>query len=378
MIAKGVFMIKNVLFVNTGTGWGGLEKWHYKTAVKLQERNYNIFILARSNSMFYDKCKKKNMNVTGIKKIANGTFLNIKRQLWLKSYLKNNKINAMFLSQSSHFKYGSIAGTLAGVEKVIYRRALAKPIKNKFYNKLLLKHCITDFMSISQKTCEENLKYISDKYLTDDKINLIYKGVEKNKFLNPDIKSDIRKENSIDDEIIIANIGRLCRQKAQQYLIRALPEVIDKYKNIKVLIVGGKNSKYEEYRDLASKLKVDKYIIFTDFREDIPSILKQIDFMVHTAIYEGGAPWVIIEAMMAGVPIVSTEAITISEFVIDNETGYLAEDKNPEDIADKIIKMIENKEREKMGERAQEIAKNKYTFEKMVDNIEIKLFDKNL
>ena len=369
-------MIKNILFINTGVVWRGLEKFHFKTASKLKKRGYNVFILAKVNTPFYNKCKEYNLQVNGIKKIGNATCLNPFRIYWLVKYLKKNNINAVFLAQSSHFKYGSISAKIAGVEKIIYRRAIAKPIKNKLYNKLLLKHCITDFMAISKITRDENLKYMDEKYLPNERIKLIYKGVEKEKFLNPEIKTNIRKEYKIDNNTLIAaNIGSLCRQKAQQYLIKALPKILKEHENIVILMIG-KGDKEEEFKSLAKELGVENKIIFTGFRNDIPSILQQIDFMVHTAIYEGGSPWIVLEAMMVGVPIVSTKAYTIPEFIIDGQNGYIAEDKDSDDIAEKMIKMIKSNERTEMGNKSADIAKNNYTFEKTLDDIERKIFKK--
>jgi glycosyltransferase involved in cell wall biosynthesis len=372
-------IMKNILIMNTGTGWGGLEAWFYKTAAALQQRDYNIFILAKTDSKFHHKSIEQRFNVTGIDHIGDGTFLNPVRIGFLVKYLKKNKIDAIFLAQSSHFKYGSVAGKLAGTEKIIYRRAIAKPIKNKFYNRLFLKCFITDFMSISKITRDMNLQDIPAGVLDKSKQKLVYKGVKKDNFLEPEIKFDLRDEFEIKkDELILVNIGRMCRQKAQQYLIEALPKVIEKHQNFKVLFVGKLGGKENKYKKLAEELGVKDNVIFTGFRKDIPSILKQADFMVHTAIYEGGSPWVILEAMMAGLPIVSTEAITIPEFVQDGVNGYLAENKNPEDIANQVIKMIENKDRVKMGQKSAEIAAEKYTFKKMIDNIEEKIFNKTL
>lgn len=370
-------MIKNILFVNTGSSWRGLEKFHYKTADKFQLRGYNIFILAKKETLFYNKCKKNGFNVTSIKHIGDATFINPLRVYWLVNYLKTNNIDAMFLAQSSHFKYGSVAGKIAGTKRIIYRRALAKPIKNKFYNRLFLKYFITDFMSISISTKEKNLEELPKGTVDENKINVIYKGVEKDKYLNPKIDNDIKKEFNIqEDEILVANIGSLCRQKAQQYLLRAIPRVVKNHTSVKFIIIG-EGEKEKEFKQLAKDLNIEEKVIFTGFRNDIPSILKQIDFMAHTAIYEGGAPWVILEAMMVGVPIVSTEALTIPEFVIDGETGYIAENRNSDDIADKILKMINNKNRDKFGKRAAEIAKKNYTFEKSIDDIEEKIFNKD-
>ena len=72
--------------MNTGTGWGGLEAWFYKTAAALQKRNYNIFILAQSDSEFYNKSIEQGFNVTGIEHIGDGTFLNPFRIHFLVNY----------------------------------------------------------------------------------------------------------------------------------------------------------------------------------------------------------------------------------------------------------------------------------------------------
>jgi len=363
---------KNILFINSGSGWGGVEGWHYKTAIELQNRGYNVFILAVKDKPFYKKCREVGLIVGEIKHIKNGTFMNPYRVFWLVKYLKKRKIDAIFFCQSSHFKYVSVAAKIAKINKVIYRRALAKPINNRFYNRLFLKYCVTDLMFISKITRTESLKEISSDYLSKEKMKLIYNGVKVKDFFNPNIKTDIRREFNIkEDELIIGNIGRLCRQKAQHYLIEALPQVLKEFNNIKVLLVGS-GGKENLFRERIKELKIKDKVIFAGFRQDIPSILKQIDFMVHTAIYEG-CPWVILEGMMSGVPIVATDSTSLPEFIVDGETGYLAENKNPDDIAQKIIKMINNQDRDKMGRRASEMAQNEFSFKKMIDDIEEKI-----
>lgn len=360
--------MKNILFINTGIIWGGVEGWNYKTAKALDKRGYNIFILAKDNTPFSKKCKEANLNVDTIKKINSSTFINLYRVHKLKKYLINNKIDVMFFCQSSHFKFASLAGYFAGVNKIIYRRALAKPINNHFYNRLALKKFVTDFMAISKTTLNKSLEKIPDDIISENKIKLIYNGVNSNKFVNPEIKSNLRKEFNIDeDDILIANIGRLGRQKAQQELIFAVSELEKKYEKFKVLIIGT-GDQHQKYKDLVNTLNLQDKIIFTGFREDIPSILNQIDFIAHSALYEG-CPWIILETMAAAKPIVSVDIPSVRELVIEGKTGYLAE-RNKKQFANILLKMIENKEREKMGECGQKIYKKNYTFSKMINNIE--------
>ena len=370
-------MSKNIAFINSGVVWRGVEVWHYETASALADRGYNIFIRATKETPFYNKCKEAGFNVENINSIDGATFINPIRIYNLVKYFKDNKIDAVFFCQSSHFKFVSLAAKLAGVNKIIYRRAMAKSINNRFYNRWLLKYCITDFMSISKVTLDENLKDIPQNYLAEDKIKLIYKGVKKDKFVNPELKSNLRKEFGIkDDELMIGNVGKLCRQKAQQYLIKAIPKVLKEYDKAKFLFIGN-GPKREKFENKVRELGIEDKVIFTGFREDIASILNQLDFMAHTAIYEGGAPWVILEAMMSGLPIVTTDAITISEFVTNGVNGFLAKNKDPDDIADKILKMINYSNRNELGEKSRQIAIKKFSFDKMIDEIEEKILKSN-
>jgi glycosyltransferase involved in cell wall biosynthesis len=362
-------MVKNILFINTGLGWGGVEGWHLKTATALQKRGYHIFVLAVKERTFYNKCKAAGFQAKDIKHIKGNTWLNPFRIIWLIQYLKDHQIGAVFFCQASHFKYVSLAAKLAGVKRIIYRRAIAEPIKNHLYNKLLLKYCITNFMAISKTTRDESVKYIPAKYLAKEKIDLIYNGVNLDEFTKPEIKKNIREEFDIkEDELVLANIGRICRQKGQEYLIEALPYVLKSFTKFKLLLIGA-GSKEELLMKRIKELGIEDKIIFAGFRNDIPAILSMIDFLVHTAIYEG-CPWVIIEAMAAGKPIVSSNIESVAEIMVDGETGYLAESKSPEDIAAKIIKMIYNPERDKMGEKGRKIVEEKFIFDEKIDRIE--------
>jgi len=358
---------KNILFINTGVIWGGVEGWHYKTSKELAKRGYNVYILAAKDTPFYNECKKENLKVDTINIIGNGTFLNLFKVLSLKKYLINNKIDVMFFCQSSHFKFASLAGFLAGVEKIIYRRALANPINNHLYNRIALKNFITHFMAISETTLSKSIQNLPENFI-NKKIRLIYNGVRKDDFLDPKIESNLREEFSINrDDILIANIGRLCHQKSQQDLLKALYHVKRKTKKFKVLFVGS-GDKVDEYKKLTKELDLKENVIFTGFRKDIPSILSQIDFVVHTALYEG-CPWIVLETMASGKPIVAVDIPSIRELVLDGKTGYLSL-RNKDELAENIFRMIRNKDKEKMGEKARSIFKDKYTFELMINKIE--------
>ena len=76
---------------------------------------------------------------------------------------------------------------------------------------------------------------------------------------------------------------------------------------------------------------------------EIPKYLVQGDVFVLPSLSEG-FPNVVLEAMAAGLPIVSTNIGGLSEIIHNEENGYLVEPKNPEQLANKILKILKNPE----------------------------------
>jgi len=83
-----------------------------------------------------------------------------------------------------------------------------------------------------------------------------------------------------------------------------------------------------------------------------------------------GHPWAIVEAMAAGLPIISTNQGAIIESVIDGANGFIVEPASPGQIAEKLLLLIEDKElREKMGKESRKLYLSGLTEEKMVERL---------
>jgi glycosyltransferase involved in cell wall biosynthesis len=298
-----------------------------------------------------------------ISKIGSATFINPARIIKLSNYLKKNKINNLFFCSSPTFKLGSIAAKLAGVEKIVYRRGSAIPINDKFYNHFLLNNCVTDFIANSKATKREALKYMTD--FPQERAQLIYNGVKIDRFKDVQLKTNIHEEFNIpEDKLVLVNVGRLHQQKGQSYLIDAVDKLKENYQDFVVLLVGD-GPKEKELKARVKELGVEDYIIFAGFRKDIPSLLTQSDFMVHTALWEGFG-FVIAEAMAAGIPVVATDCSNIPELITPGKDGFLAESENYQDIAEQMLKMC-NSEIEEMGKAARETAQERFSFARMVE-----------
>jgi glycosyltransferase involved in cell wall biosynthesis len=106
------------------------------------------------------------------------------------------------------------------------------------------------------------------------------------------------------------------------------------------------------------------------FQNEIPRILSKCDIYVQPSLWEGLCITVV-EAMATGLPIVATKVGGIPESVIDGYNGFLVPSRNPEALADRILKLVENPDiRAQMGERSRKIAEEKYSLDKMFADVE--------
>jgi glycosyltransferase involved in cell wall biosynthesis len=108
-------------------------------------------------------------------------------------------------------------------------------------------------------------------------------------------------------------------------------------------------------------------------------LFKASDVFVFPTYYPPeGHPWVIVEAMAAGLPIISTDQGAITESVIDGVNGFIVEKRNPQQIAEKLKILIENPDlRKKMGQESRRLYEENFTEEKMVERLAA-VFDKVL
>lgn len=128
-----------------------------------------------------------------------------------------------------------------------------------------------------------------------------------------------------EDCILLLSIGEMIGRKNHEVIIRALAKVANK--NIYYAICG-KGSLRNYLGQLASELGVCERVKFLGFRNDIPELCNTADIGVFPSRIEGlGLAG--IEAMAAGVPLISSNVHGILDYVIDGETGYTL---NPDDV----------------------------------------------
>ena len=150
-----------------------------------------------------------------------------------------------------------------------------------------------------------------------------------------------RKEWGVEEShVLITMVGYLEEIKGHSYILQALPDILRRHSNVRVAFVGdGHLRKSLESHVLGSNLS--KHVIFTGWQQDVPRILNASDILVLPSLSEG-MPFVVLEAMAAGLPVVATRVGGIPEAVVDGETGVLVEPRSASALYKAIVYLIDH------------------------------------
>ena len=182
--------------------------------------------------------------------------------------------------------------------------------------------------------CSDDLRELARKTDADAKIDVIPDGVDLETFA-PAPRAAAPKS------IRVLTIGRLIPRKGFQFLIRALPQIIENAThNFEIEIVG--DGPYQkELMKMAKRLGVDAYIHFAGAvpYPELPQKYRNADIFILPSLAEG-MPLVVLEAMGTGLPIVASRFQGIDELVAEGTNGELFDTGDVAGLAQCLLKVI--------------------------------------
>jgi len=193
------------------------------------------------------------------------------------------------------------------------------------------------------------------------RIKTIYNSVDP-EYLEHTPKGTIFKDELglREDTPVAGMIASFRPRKGAEYLIRAMPAVLEKFPDATLLMIGHgewvKGNDYiEELKTLTHSLGIQKSIVFTGFRRDIPQIVSELDTMILPSLYGEGSSLTILEAMGLGCPVIATATEGNIELIDDGINGKLVPPADAAALSDAIISIFGNREDAKvLGEAAKQ------------------------
>ena len=220
-------------------------------------------------------------------------------------------------------------------------------------------------IAVSAPTIQKGLAY---RICKEEKFALIYNGINLEKFRQKVDRQKVFFDLGLDPECkIVGMIARLDQQKNPLDFIRAAAIVVKKYPKVQFLIAGD-GSLRSECENLIDELNLRGTFFLLGYRDDISRIMPILTLTVLSSLWEG-LPVVFQEAMSAGKPTVANDVDGARDVIIDGETGYLVTPHRPEEMAERILYLLNNDSIcYDMGLTAQKYSE-RFSGEQMVENI---------
>jgi len=166
-------------------------------------------------------------------------------------------------------------------------------------------------------------------------------GIDVGRFYIEVDRDELRKRYGFTHEdIILFSAGRLSPQKGQNYLVQAISILEGSCSQIKLLIAG-EGELRAKLEKLVCDLGLSSKVIFLGRRNDMKLLYQLCDIFVLPSVYEGFG-LVVAEAMASRTPVIATEAVSVTNLISDNETGFLVPIMDSVAIAEKVKWVLEH------------------------------------
>jgi glycosyltransferase involved in cell wall biosynthesis len=190
-------------------------------------------------------------------------------------------------------------------------------------------------------------------------------------------RADLRGEFGLDDNAqLIGLVANLRPRKGADILIQALGLLHDPFGRVRLMLVGepfreGGRDYGRELREVAASMGVGERTFLVGFRPDVEEILAGLDLFVLPSLFGEGLPMVLLEAMGAALPVISTPVEGIPEVIANEQNGLLVPTEDPASLARAIERLLADPAlRQRLGEAGRRTVLERYTADGMAAAIE--------
>lgn len=267
---------------------------------------------------------------------------------------------------------GVIAARRAGVPAVATGVRVADPRRIRLWTERLTSRHADRVVCVSQAVAD----FVAQRGgIPLAKIRVIPNGIDVTRFETAK-PIDLEKLGIPSGRRVVTVVGRLERQKGLDWLLSLAPRILEQAPRNDLLLVGAGPQRAALERT-AEANGIGNRTYFAGYQSDIPSILAASDLLLLPSRWEG-MPNIVLEAMAAGLPVVSTQCEGVCELLGDAGSAQTAPFGDSQAFVTKAVAFLNGESlRRMLGNRNQERVRRDFTLAVMVERY-ARLFDEML
>ena len=216
---------------------------------------------------------------------------------------------------------------------------------------------------------------IQNEGLAGNRVEVIYNGVDLAPFSavrqDAELRREMREELGLNEtQFVVLQVARLNPLKDHLTALRAVERLANADsdnasppRHVRLLLAGEGEERASIERFIRDR-NLERHVTLLGARHDIPRLLAAADAFLLSSVSEG-VPLTLIEAMAAGVPVVSTDPGGIREVIVDGESGLLTKPGDDAGLAERLDCLSDSSFKERICQSAFEVAHDRFSLEKM-------------
>lgn len=353
-----------ILHTEASTGWGGQEIRVILESGEFAKRGYRVLLACPAEARISAKAAEAGIEVINLP--MPGPF-NPKAIRRLLSIIKSEQVDIIHTHSSRDSWLAGIAGRLSKIP-VVRSRHLSTPVGKSWFTSFVYRSLpdkiITSGAEIKRMLVERNR-------IDPAKIVSIPAGVDTEEY-NPEVSgAKVTEELGLKAAYpVVGCVAMLRSWKGHKDLFDAAVRVIKKYPEARFVIAGDGPIR-ERLSTQIRTLGIEKSVIMTGLRKDVPEIIAALDIFVLLSTASEATSQVIPQALAIGRPVVATDVGGLPEIIEDNVTGLLIPKEDPAAIAGAIIKLADDKSlARRLAKKGREKILKDFTLKGMIDKTE--------
>ena len=336
---------QKILYIITKSNWGGAQRYVFDLATNLPKEKYEVAVALGGEGTLKTKLEQNGIAVISVANLARDINLRAEVSVFfeLLSLLRSNHYDIVHLNSSKIGGLGALAARLARVPRIVFT-AHGWAFKESRH---VITRGVVTFISwltvfLSHQTIvvsQDDQKKATGFPFVQKKITLVHNGVTPTS-LAPRVEARAallgnHAPHLLDNSVLwLGTISELHRNKGLAYLIEALANLPTTNYSLLTIIVG-EGEERPRLEALIKEKNLTEKIFLVGHKENAASLLVAFDIFTLTSEKEG-LPYAILEAGLAGLPVVATNVGGIPEIIRDMESGIVVRAKDMKEIADAL------------------------------------------
>ena len=355
-----------ILQISSAASFGGGERYVADLTNSLAARGHDLYAVLRPHSPLINHLK---LDHTKIKTLPLRNALDVGSAHELARFVSRNEIEIVHAHMARDYSLASYASRRNRQSKFIVTRHVL------FHLSRLHRHTLARARRVIAVSNAVARELQSQRIVSDGQLAVVLNGIDVDRFKVDFDRTPFLQTLGVPAHgPLVGSFGELRTLKRHDDFIKAAALIAPRFPDAHFVLAGLDTSLSREVHKHLEQLVNDSGLKdrfhFLGWVENAEKLLSALDVFVSASETESFG-LAIAEAMAAGTPVVATATEGAREVVVDRETGLLVPIGDVAGIAASIVKLLSNGElRRQMGAQARRIVNQRFSLERMVDQIE--------